>query len=183
MIQDLVPHSILNNQTRAYDSTWADRLLRLKIEHLLIDIENETNPIKLEYWLEMFGIDTSIFDFSTLDEAQRKKLILRWLEIIIHCGSEYSIQLMAYVLGADYCRIWYNYNLTYDGSANYNGLQIYDAGSMYSRFSINVDVGYVYPYNQNGSIMDKADFDWKFRKLFQAIQPIRIHLNSLNYLV
>lgn len=175
MISNLVPQSIKSPQTEAYDLTWEDRLYSLDIDKLIVNIESERDPIKLEYWLQMFSIDTSIFDFSGLSEAQRKAVIGNWLDIIVHSGTEYSIIKMGQVLGATQCYVSYGDDLRYDGSALHNGLYFYDGGAMYSRFSILVDVVGI-PLTQ------RPDFELKFRKLMRAIQPIRIYIKLLNFI-
>lgn len=171
----ITPKSIHTVGTESFEQTWHDRLQKLNIEQLLIDIETERDPIKLEYWLEMLGIDTSIFDFSRLDEAQRKLLMTNWIDILMHSGTEYSIKNMAKVLGASGCDIFYGGVLHYDGSALHNGLYYYDAGTLYSRFSIQVHV-YGVP------VLERPLFDVNFRKLMRAVQPVRIHLLLLDFL-
>ena len=174
MITGLVPNSIKSNETTSYDKTWEDRLKKLNIEQLLVNIETENDPVKLEYWMQMFGIDTSVFDLTGLSEAQRRALIKSWLDIVVNSGSEYSVKKMALALGATQCDIIYGDTLYYNGMARHNGMYYRDGGSSYSRFSITVVIYGI-------AIADRADYNSKFRKLMRAAQPVRIYLKAVNF--
>ena len=169
MITGLVPNSIKSN-----DVTWEDRLNKLDIEQLLVNIETENDPVKLEYWMQMFGIDTSVFDLTGLSEAQRRALIKSWLDIVVNSGSEYSVKKMALALGATQCDIIYGDTLYYNGMARHDGMYYRDGGLIYSRFSITVVIYGI-------AIADRADYNSKFRKLMRAAQPVRIYLKAVNF--
>lgn len=174
MITALVSNSVKCNETTSYDLTWEDRLKKLKIEQLLVNIETENDPVKLEYWMQMFGIDTSVFDLTGLSEAQRRALIKSWLDIVVHAGSEYSVKKMAIALGATQCDIIYGDTLLYNGVARHDGMYYRDGGASYSRFSITVVIyGIASP--------DRADYEAKFRKLMRAAQPVRIYLKAVSF--
>ena len=175
MITGLVTDSIKIPETTTYDQIWEDRLrFRVIAERLLIEIESESHPVKIEYWLQMFGIDTSVFDVGSMTEAQRRALIKSWLDIITKSGSEYSVKRMAEVLGASQCDIIYGDGLYYNGVARHNGMYYRDGGLSYSRFSITVVIHGV-------ALSDQPDYETRFRKLMNIAQPIRIYLKAVNF--
>lgn len=175
MITGLVPDSIKIPETTTYDEIWQERLTyKVDVKRLLIDIESESNPIKIEYWLQMFGIDTSIFDVGSMTEAERRILIKSWLDIIKTSGSEYSIKKMAELLGATSCDIIYGDGLFYNGVARHNGMYYRDGGLSYSQFSITVVIHGV-------ALADRLDYETRFRKLMRAAQPVRIYLKAVNF--
>ncbi len=170
---NLLPESIRTTSTTALDETWATRLELLRYKHLLIDLENETDQVKLAMWLEMFGIKLSdIPDNLTTQEYRR---LLRYIILIFRLsGTKRSIELICYVLGATEVTIIQEYATHYNGKIKYDGTHRYDGGELQRPFVVSLLV--------TGVAAGEIDnFEGKIRQLFEIFQPVWICLDKIAY--
>ncbi len=168
----LEPESIRNDNTKAIDETWADRLEVLRINQLKIDFQNETSIEKLELWLEMFGVSKELISGFSVIEYQR--LLQSIVPILKKSGTPESIKLIGFVLGATNVEIIQDYVLYYNGDAYYNDSYYYDSGERFKVFTIRLEVSGV-------DIDDQTAFIDKFKRLFEASQPAWIYLERVDF--
>jgi hypothetical protein len=167
----LLPESVTSVSTAALDATWATRMELLRFEQLKVDILNETNSVKLEMWLEMFGVSlAAIPDDLTTEEYQA--LLRQVITIFRLCGTKRSIELLCLILGATEVEIVQNYSTYYNGSIAYNGLYYYDGGAAHRPFVVWLRVTGI---SNSGFEV----FAGKLRKLFEIFEPIWIYLEGM----
>lgn len=170
-MSSLVPESISSNATVAYDLAFKNRLVGLNLTQLKVWVTTETNPVKLQLLLQMFGIDGNIFNFLSLTDVQRMALLQQLISVMRYSGTEWSIINMATALGASSAYITYGEVLLHDGTALYDGAYTHGSGA-YNRFAITVHVLGVPAYKQ-------SVYEANFRALMKAWQPVRVFLADL----
>jgi len=170
----LLPESIRTDKTLALDKSWETRLSLVRHGRLKIDLANETDQQKLLMWLEMFGIaEANIPDNLTTAEYQR---LLQYIILIFRTsGTKKSIELLAYVLGADSVNIVQDFESKYDGQINYYGNYRYDGGVSTRSFIIKLEVVGIDAENQN-------DFELKMNHFFGIFEPAWLWLKEINFI-
>jgi hypothetical protein len=171
---NLVPESIESNATEAYDETFKARLLGLDLRQLALDITTETNPVKLQLTLDVFGIDGNLFGFLALSPQQRLTLFARIIAILRTSGTKYSIRSMGIILGAADIQFSYGLQIYHDGNVSRNGLFYHNGGGGWGGTQYSIVV-YVYGV----ALADRQQYEADFRRLFERWQPIRIFIISI----
>jgi hypothetical protein len=169
----IVPESIQTISTIALDETYEARLSLMRPEQLYIDLAHETNMIKLQLWLEMFGISMDAIP-EGLSTVEYQRLLQNIIIIYRLSGTKRSIQLLCTVLGATSVVVNQTYILKHDGTASYNGLWNYDSGTPHRHFTVSLDVSGIVA-------VDRPAFIDKLSKLFEVFEPIWIWLESISF--
>ena len=169
----IVPESIQTTSTIALDETFEARMSLIRPEQLYIDLANETNMVKLQLWLEMFGISLDAIP-EGLTTAEYQRLLQNIIIIYRLSGTKRSIQLLGTVLGATSVIVNQYYVLKYNGTASYNGLWNYDSGKLHRQFVISLEVSGIASANRPAFIL-------KLKKLFEVFEPLWVWLESISF--
>ena len=169
----IVPESIQTTSTIALDETFEARMSLIRSEQLYIDLANETNMVKLQLWLEMFGISLDAIP-EGLTTAEYQRLLQNIIIIYRLSGTKRSIQLLGTVLGATSVVVNQNYILKHNGTASYNGIWKYDSGKLFRLFIVSLDLTGI-------ATADRPAFIDKLRKLFEVFEPMWVWLESISF--
>ena len=145
----------------------------IRPEQLYIDLANEINMVKLQLWLEMFGISLDAIP-EGLTTAEYQRLLQNIIIIYRLSGTKRSIQLLGTVLGATNVVVNQNYILKYNGTASYNGIWNYDSGKLHRHFVVSLDVSGIASAN-------RPAFIDKLSKLFEVFEPMWVWLESISF--
>lgn len=168
---ELVPESIQGTNTLALDQTFLARLSSIAADRLAIDLEHETDMLKLTLYLQQFGIPVELL--PDLGMIQFRDLLQRVLRIYRQSGTPHSIELLAQAVGATSAKVVRNaFVLDHSGQALHNGMHLYDAGRQHRSFSIDVQV-------QGISTAELPAYTATFRSLFRLFQPVSVHLRNV----
>ncbi|MDR1756103.1 MAG: hypothetical protein LBR65_03960 [Culturomica sp.] len=170
----LIPESIEAYNTRALDITFKNRLINTGPQGLRIDLEKETDLVKLGLWLEQFGIPSELLP-DDLSEFGFRVLLQKVMRIYRLSGTPLSIVLLAEALQASGAKVGRScYVVSYDGGIRHNSAFRYDAGQEFKSFAVDVHVDGI-------SEAGKAEFETRFRSLFRVFQPVGLFLREVNF--
>lgn len=168
----LVPQSISARNTDALDSTFAQRFNSIGVGQLLIDLERETDMLKLTLYLQQFGIPTDVLP-SDMNEFEFRKFLQNILRIYRLSGTVESIASLAIAIGASDALVAKNaFILDHNLQAVHNSQHLYNMGMEHRSFSVDVIVSGI-------SDDRKIAFTTSFRKLFKLFQPVSIYLRDI----